>query len=126
MIGKEGSREFSCVCCDWSRGKRAMKAIEENRWRDEADHEMSDWPHENGICYNPNGAGYGCDLCDTDYDDAYDNSDLDGIEGVWCDVDWRNYFQDWELELLTPVMIRRTKKYGPLQNQVSDYFRTNA
>jgi hypothetical protein len=90
MIGKAGGRRFTCGCCDWSKGKRGVKADEERRVFREAEEEMFEdiEKHARGICFNPKTKLYGCVEC---YDDLepYDNSDLDDIERVWCNVDWR-------------------------------------
>lgn len=85
MIGKAGGRRFTCDCCDWSKGKRGVKADEDKQWSKDAEDEMA---HPIGtICDDP----YTCSECGyEDLDASYDNSDLDGIEGVWCNVDWRN------------------------------------
>jgi hypothetical protein len=85
MINRASGKDFSCDCCDWSRGKRSQKAVENKQWQEEAwleslEHHGSDCPYDS----------HGCIECwDIDHDDAYDNSDLDDIPGVWSDHDWR-------------------------------------
>jgi hypothetical protein len=95
MMGKIGSREFTCGCCDWSRGKRAQKALETRQWQ--YDTWLESLEHHGEACPYDD---HGCIECwDFDYD-YNDNSDLDDVPGVWCNVDWRNKYEDWELELL--------------------------
>lgn len=89
MIGKAGGRRFTCGCCDWSKGKRGVKADEERLAFKEADEEIND-PHAEGLCNNPVTGGVGCYMCYGEDYDHYDNSDLEGIHGVWCNVDWRD------------------------------------
>lgn len=83
MIGKIGEQSFSCGCCDWSRGKRAVKADEDRLWQKEATEEISDFPHENNLCSDPKTGMVGCEVC---YPDDHlwnaDPKDLEGIEGV--------------------------------------------
>lgn len=101
MIGKLQVKDWCGYgCCTTEKSKKTIVRQELGLAFKEAEHEMTDWPHENGICYQPNGIGYGCDLCYNDPDDAYDNSDLDEIPGVWCNKDWRSAYAEWELELL--------------------------
>lgn len=82
MIGRAGGRRFTCGCCDWSKGKRGVKADEDRQWTKEAEEELAHGTY----C-----GDYFCPECggDDDYD-PYDNADLDDIEGVWCNVDWRD------------------------------------
>jgi hypothetical protein len=91
MIGKVRKMWYGqCKygCCYMPHNKTAIKREEMELALREAEDEL-DLKHANGICYNPPG-GYGCKYCyGEDLDDAYDNSDLDDIPGVWCDVDWR-------------------------------------
>lgn len=85
MIGLSGGRRFTCGCCDWSKGKRGVKADEDRQWAKDAKDEMA---HPIGtMCDDP----HSCPECNwyNDYD-PYDNSELDDIEGVWCNVDWRD------------------------------------
>lgn len=99
MIGKrlksrgKGNGYFACpyYCCGYETDKTTAKIREKAeafRLEEAATTDRHD--HANGICYNPPG-GYGCEYCyGEDLDDAYDNSDLDDIPGVWCNVDWRD------------------------------------
>lgn len=91
MIGKTlRFRQCPYECCGITQDKHAVKIREKTeafRYEETATTDRHD--HANGICYNPPG-GYGCEYCyGEDLDDAYDNSDLDDVPGVWCDVDWR-------------------------------------
>lgn len=100
MINKASGREFSCGCCDWDRGKRSQKAMENKQWQEEA--WLESLEHHGAQCpYST----HGCIECwDIDYDDAYDNSDLDDVPGVWSNKDWREtlteadfwFMEDWK------------------------------
>jgi hypothetical protein len=92
MYGRIGAYgERSCSCCDFGQDKRTLRRTEDAQWRREAMEEMTDPAHANGICSDPKTGMAGCGWCygDDDYD-SNDNSDLDGIPGVWCSLDWRN------------------------------------
>lgn len=95
MYGKIKYKFFnSCRrgCCTIDFDKQTVKRAEESLAFKEAEEEMyeeSDEKHSRGICFDPRTKMYGCDDC-YDSTDPADNSDLDGIPGVWCNVDWRN------------------------------------
>lgn len=94
MYGKIKYKFFnSCRlgCCEIDFDKSTIKRREETLAFREAEDEMydeRDEKHKRGICYDPKSKMYGCDYC-YDSTDPYDNADLEGIPGVWCDVDWR-------------------------------------
>ena len=92
MIGKTlRFRQCPYECCGVTQDKHTVKIREKAeafRFEEDSNYDIHD--HSQGICYNPPG-GYGCKYCyGEDLDDAYDNSDLDDVPGVWCDKDWRN------------------------------------
>lgn len=79
-------------CCYMPTSKTSVKRDEMNLVLREAEDEKYWWEdkaHERGMCYNQVTKSYGCNFCE-DLDDAYDNADLDDIEGVWCDSDYRS------------------------------------
>lgn len=79
-------------CCYMPASKSSIKREEMTLVLREAEDEMydeRDEAHKNGICYDPKTKMYGCDYC-YDNSDPADNSDLDEVPGVWCNVDWRN------------------------------------
>jgi hypothetical protein len=79
-------------CCYMPHSKTAVKREEMSLALHEAEEEKYWWEdkaHERGMCYNQATKSYGCHFCE-DLDDAYDNSDLDDIPGVWCNTDWRD------------------------------------
>lgn len=90
MIGKtQWHQTCRYGCCRGWVNIHTAKRREEAAWKSEvADELYEDHKHDRGICYNPPG-GYGCEECYFDYD-YYDNSELDDIPGVWCNVDYRN------------------------------------
>ena len=91
MYGRiEWYGDRTCGCCWLGKSKRQQRRIEQIQWRSEAFEELADPAHAHGICSNPKTGMGGCSWCygDDDYD-PYDNADLEGISGVWCDVDWR-------------------------------------
>lgn len=56
----------------------------------EAVDEITDFPHDMGVlCSDPKTGMVGCEYCYGNDYDPYDNADLEGIRGVWCDLDWR-------------------------------------
>lgn len=91
MIGAtQWWQECPYGCCRSMVCKSSAKAKEKEQWRKEAFDELwEDHRHDRGMCYDPRNGSYGCPACE-DLDDAYDNSDLEGIDGVWCNIDWRN------------------------------------
>ncbi len=76
-------------CCTIDYDKATVKRAEEELAFREAQEEMNDFPHEFGLCQDPKSKLLGCYMCYGDDYDPYDNADLEGIRGVWCDVDWR-------------------------------------
>jgi len=105
MIGRRGREHWHCKCCDpVGIPKSHIRNQEEEQWRKEAFEELwEDHRHDRGMCYDPKTGIYGCPQCE-DLDDAYDNSDLEGIDGVWCNIDWREtlteadywFMDEWE------------------------------
>lgn len=78
MYGDRGREQWDSPD---NKTKSSLKHREERLVFKEFEEEMHD-PHANGICYNPNGQGYGCEYC---YGEDYDGNgpeDLEGIEGV--------------------------------------------
>lgn len=99
MIGKKlRVKQCPYECCGDTKDTSSIKAKEKSQWIREAQEELFD-KHKNGMCAE------GCYECeDIDLDDAYDNSDLDDIPGVWSDVDWRRslteadfwFMEEWD------------------------------
>jgi hypothetical protein len=93
MIGKLIVKDWcGRGCCTTESNKHHVKREELALAFKEAAEEMyedSDEKHARGMCYDIATKSYGCNVCGDFDDDAYDNSDLDGIEGVTCNVDWR-------------------------------------
>lgn len=91
MIGKTlRFRQCPYECCGVTQDKHAVKLREKSEaFRFE---ELATDEHPEGLCSDEKSGMLGCEYCydDLDYDDAYDNSDLDDIDGVWCSVDYRN------------------------------------
>lgn len=79
MIGMSGGRRFTCGCCDWSKGKRGVKADEDRLWQTEADEEIN----FTDIARHIGAGGYCCMACRDEYTGALGTAeDLEGIEGV--------------------------------------------
>lgn len=95
MIGKVKKMWYGqCKrgCCYMRHSKTGVKREELKLSLSDAQAELddiNDTAHDRGMCYDPATKTYGCWKCE-DLDDAYDNSDLDDIPGVWSDTDWRN------------------------------------
>ena len=90
MIGKTlRFRQCPYECCGITQDKHSVKIREkEEAFRFE---ELATDIHPDGLCQDEKTGMLGCEYCyDDDLDDAYDNSDLDNVERVWCDVDFRN------------------------------------
>jgi len=95
MYGKRGIEHWHSP--DFIIPKSKLRNEEEIQWRTDAEQESL--KHQGGLCpYSI----HGCIECwDIDHDDAYDNSDLDEIPGVWSDHDWRKYLTEadyWFME----------------------------
>lgn len=75
----------------WGGGgtKKGIRAREERQWH--VDY-LSNESHSRGFCTNFY-CYECCDDIDLYWDAANDNSDLDDIPGVWCNVDYRNDFK---------------------------------
>lgn len=78
MYGMSGGRRFTCGCCDWWKGKRAIRAKEDRRWQTEADEEMAEDAHELVPV-----DGYCCISCKEEYGGYLGTpDDLQNVEGV--------------------------------------------
>lgn len=110
MIGKtQWHQQCDYGCCRGMVPKDTARNREDRQWTKEAEEELFD-KHKNGMC-SPDGC-YECEPFD--YDDSYDNSDLDDIPGVWSDLDWRRslteadfwFMEEWD-ERLDNIRKRR-------------------
>ena len=67
-------------CCVGRIDKGSVRSMEERQWRYEY---LNDFSHPIGqMCYDPVTGFYGCPECDPDRWDEYDETELEGIEGV--------------------------------------------
>lgn len=92
MFGKIKHTWFnSCRrgCCLADTNKASVNRDEMKTALTEAEQEMyeeRDEKHDRGLCFDPKTKMYGCDYC-YNGDDYYDGSELDGVPGVWTDLE---------------------------------------
>lgn len=87
MIGaKVWLKRCPYMCCAAKIPRSSIKAQEKQEWIHEAETDLSDFPHENGLCSDPKTGVSGCGGCYGEDFDYYDASELDGIKGVWTDT----------------------------------------
>ena len=82
MIGDKIWHRECRDCCGEKTTTKNMRRLEKVEWQTEVDEDLS----HGMFCGH-----YDCPECggEDDYN-PYDNADLEGIPGVWCDVDWRS------------------------------------
>jgi hypothetical protein len=69
--------------------RETVKHQEKAQWKSETADELydeRDERHARGLCFDPKTKMYGCDYC-YNSDDYVDGSEVDGIKGVWTDLE---------------------------------------